>query len=75
MYVSDKNKERVMEQVIQKDFNNSIGAILQYLDEAEVGFAIKRAVKAELWELCDKKIKPLFAEGQGHGQEERNGNR
>ena len=56
-----------MEQEIQKNFNNSIGAVMQYLDEAEVGFAIKKAVKAELWELCDKKIMPM-AQGLGNGK-------
>lgn len=58
-----------MEQEIQQAFNNSIGAVMQYLDEAEVGFAIKKAVKAELWELCDKKMMPLLAEGLGYEQE------
>ena len=62
-----------MEQVIQQAFNNSIGAILQYLDEAEVGFAIKKAVKSELWELCDKKIMPLV--GKGLGENDGIGNR
>ena len=62
-----------MEQEIQKSFNDSIGAILTYLDEAEVGFATKKAVKSELWELCDKKIKPLFGKGLGHGQEDYTG--
>ena len=70
----ERIKETEMEQVIQKAFNDSIGAILTYLDEAEVGFAIKKAVKSELWELCDKKIKPLVGEGEGYGYEER-GNR
>ncbi len=32
------------------------------LDEAQVGFAIKKAVKAEIYELCDKKIQPWFKE-------------
>ena len=64
-----------MEQVIQSAFNNSIGAIMQYLDEAEVGFAIKKAVKSELWELCDKKIKPLVGQGLGNNEyNETNGN-
>ena len=64
-----------MEQEIQQAFNDSIGAVLTYLDEAEVGFAIKKAVRSELWELCDRKIKPLL-KGLGHGQEDyTNGNR
>ena len=54
---------------IQKAFNDTIGAVLTYLDEAEVGFTTKKAVKSELWELCDRKIKPLL-EGQGHGYED-----
>lgn len=58
---------------IQKSFNNSIGAILTYLDEAEVGFAVKKAVKAELWELCDNKIMPMMAElGLGYNEEYEN---
>lgn len=57
------------EQEIQKAFNDSIGAILTYLDEAGVGFATKKAVKSELWDLCDKKIKPL-----GLGELYANGN-
>ena len=57
-----------MDKDIQKAFNDSIGVILTYLDEAEVGSGIKAAVKGELWGLCDKKIKPLIGEGQGHGQ-------
>lgn len=67
-------KEQDVDQEIQKAFNNSIGAVLTYLDEAEVGFATKKAVKSELWELCDKKITPLMAEGLGYGQEETSGN-
>jgi len=55
-----------MEQEIQKAFNDSIGAVLTYLDEADVGFAIKKAVRSELWELCDRKIKPLI-KGLGYG--------
>jgi hypothetical protein len=69
-----KVKEKDMDQEIQKAFNNSIGAVLTYLDEAEVGFAIKKAVKSELWELCDKKIMPIIGKGLGHGQED-SGNR
>ena len=64
-----------MDNDIQQAFNNSIGAISTYLDEAEVGFATKKAVKSELWELCDKKIMPM-AKGLGHGEEsEQHGNR
>ena len=70
--VQDKEKE--MEQEIQKAFNDSIGAVLTYLDEADVGFAVKKAVKSELWELCDKKIKPIMAKGIGYGQEDNIGN-
>jgi hypothetical protein len=66
----DSSKELEMDKVIQKSFNDSIGAILTYLDEAEVGFATKKAVKSELWELCDKKIMPLIGKGLGHGQED-----
>ena len=58
-----------MENRIQKSFNDTIGAILTYLDEAEVGFMCKKAVKSELWELCDKKIMPLIGQGVGNGQE------
>ena len=71
---TDSNKELEMDKVIQKSFNDSIGAILTYLDEAEVGFATKKAVKSELWELCDKKIMPLIGKGLGHGQEDTAGN-
>ncbi|HUV72254.1 MAG TPA: hypothetical protein VMW25_04540 [Clostridia bacterium] len=56
-----------MDEAIQKAFNDSVGAILTYLDEAEVGFTCKKAVKSELWDLCDKKIKPLL--GDRNGQE------
>ena len=58
-----------MEDRIQKSFNDAIGAILTYLDEAEVGFATKKAVKSELWELCDKKIMPLVGQGLENGTE------
>jgi hypothetical protein len=58
-----------MEEKIQKAFNDSVGAILTYLDEAEVGFMCKKAVRAELYELCDRKIKPLLIEGGEHGYE------
>jgi len=57
-----------MENRIDKAFNDSIGVILMYLDEAEVGMATKAAVKAELWRLCDKKIKPLLAGGMDYGE-------
>jgi len=64
-----------MEPDVQKAFNNTVGAIMQYLDEANVGFAIKKAVRSELYELCDKKIKPLI-EGPEHGSgQEENFNR
>lgn len=62
-----------MEKEIQKAFNDSIGAVLTYLDEAEATFTTKKAVKSELWELCDRKIMPLLAKGLGH--EETRGNR
>ena len=77
VYKTHNNGLGTMEQEIQKSFNNSIGAILTYLDEAEVGFAIKKAVKSELWELCDKKIMPLCGKGLGHGteQEDTRGNK
>lgn len=65
-----------MDQKVQKAFNDSVGAILTYLDEAGVGFATKKAVKAELYELCDKKIKPLLAGlGDGNGDSDTAGNR
>lgn len=64
-----EKRNGIMEQDIQKSFNDSIGAILTYLDEAQVGFAIKKAVKSELWELCDRKIMPLVGKGSGHGQD------
>lgn len=70
----DNNGLGFMEKDIQQAFNNSIGAVLTYLDEAEVGFAIKKAVKSELWELCDKKIMPLVGKGLGHDNEENQGN-
>lgn len=63
-----------MDQAIQKAFNDSIGAVLTYLDEAGVGFATKKAVKSELWDLCDKKIKPLLT-GRESGYGDANGNR
>ena len=60
-----------MDKEILKAFNNSIGAILTYLDEAECGFATKKAVKSELWELCDKKIMPLITnKGLGNDNDE-----
>ena len=49
-------------QMVEQAFNDSVGVILGYLDEAETGAATKRAVKAELWDLCDRKIKPLVQE-------------
>ena len=65
-----------MDDQIQKAFNGSIGAILTYLDEAEVGFTLKKAVKSELWDLCDKKIMPLINnKGLGNEKSETDGNR
>lgn len=62
-----KEQDMNKEQEIQKAFNDCVGAILTYLDEAGVGFATKKAIKAELYELCDKKVKPLMAGlGAGH---------
>jgi hypothetical protein len=54
------------EEAMQKAFNDSIGVILTYLDEADVGMAIKRAVKTELWSLHDNKVAPLV-KGLGEG--------
>ena len=75
-YKGRESKEQDMEDLILKAFNDSIGAILTYLDEAEVGFTLKKAVKSELWDLCDKKILPLTGKGLGHdkSKEETNGN-
>ena len=64
-----------MDDQIQKAFNDSIGVILTYLDEAGTGMAIKAAVRGELWSLCDRKIKPMLGEGTGYGLEEGTGNR
>ena len=66
-----------MDEKIQDAFNTTIGAILNYLDEADASFMLKKAVRSELWELCDKKIKPLIGQGLGHDntQESTNGNR
>ena len=61
-----------MDQEIQQAFNDSVGVILTYLDEAGVGSATKRAVKTEMYDLCDRKIKPMF---EGIGMEEVDGNR
>ena len=69
-YKGRESKEQDMEDLILKAFNDSIGAILTYLDEAEVGFTLKKAVKSELWDLCDKKILPLTGKGLGHETEE-----
>ena len=63
-----KEQDEEMEDKIQKAFNDSVGAILTYLDEANVGFAIKKAVRSELWELCDRKIMPLL-KGIGNEQD------
>jgi len=63
-----------MEQEIQDAFHDSVGAIMQYLDDAEATSLLKRAIRTELWELCDKKIKPLAREF-GNGTIENFGNR
>lgn len=57
------------EEKVQAAFNDSVGVILTYLDEAKVGSAIKRSVKTELYELCDDEMKVLVSnlEGQGKG--------
>ncbi len=67
--------DKDMEQAIQKAFNNSIGAVLTYLDEAEVGFTLKKAIRSELWELLDKKIKPLLGLGEDYDPADDRGNR
>jgi hypothetical protein len=64
----------VVEEQIQRAFNDSIGAVLTYLDEAGCGFTTKKAVKTELWELCDRKIKPLLG-GLGNGNDDDRHNR
>ena len=63
------------EQQVQQAFNDSVGVILTYLDEAETGLTTKRAVKAELWDLCDKKIKPLLEKEQGEERDDSRFNR
>ena len=55
-------------QQVQQAFNDSVGVILTYLDEAEVGLSTKRAVKAEMWELCDRKIMPMVEELEQEGE-------
>ena len=69
-----------MNQEVQRAFHGTVGAVLAYLDEDETGSAVKRAIKAELWDLCDKKIQPLIEEletgkGRETDDEEANGNR
>lgn len=60
-------QDKDMEKEIQKAFNDSVGTILTFLDEAGVSLTLKRAVKSEMWDLCDKKIKPLFHGVKGNG--------
>jgi hypothetical protein len=68
--------DKGMDQAIQQAFNDTVGEILTYLDEAGVGFTCKKAVKTALYELCDKKIKPLgLGEGYGKYDQDGNGNR
>jgi len=55
-------------QQVQQAFNDSVGVILTYLDEAGVGLSIKRAVKAEMWDLCDRKIMPMVEELEQEGE-------
>lgn len=66
--------EDFLDREIQKAFNDTVGAVLSYLDEADVKSSVKQAVKSKLYELCDRKIKPLL-EGQGNGQDDSRGNR
>ena len=64
-----------MDQEINNAFNKTIGAVLTYLDEAQCGFATKKAVKSELWELCDNKIVPMFENKElGNGTKDITGN-
>ena len=58
-----------LDKEIQLWFNDTVGDVLTYLDEAGVGLGIKQAVKSRIYQLCDKKIKPLV-KGLGHGQED-----
>lgn len=62
------------EEKIQKAFNDSIGEVLCYLDEAKASFTLKKVIKTALWELCDRKIKPLL-EGLGNGNDDDQHNR
>jgi hypothetical protein len=73
-YKRGEQKEKDMDEKIQEAFHTSIGAVLNYLDEAEASFMLKKAIRSELWELCDKKIKPLIGKGSGYGQNEQRGN-
>ena len=57
---------------VQADFNSTVGVVLTYLDEAGVGTAIKRAVKTEIYSLCDDKVMKII-EDLGKGKEESNG--
>lgn len=54
---------------VQLVFNDTVGAVLVYLDEAKVGFTLKKAIRAEIYELCDKQIKPLVAVLEGQQEE------
>lgn len=72
--VEENNKDMDMDQEIQQAFNDTVGEILNYLDEANCSFTLKKAVKSALYELCDKKIKPLGL-GAEYGTEDSAGNR
>lgn len=58
---------------IQRAFSDSVGVILTYLDEAGTGSAVKRAVKEEMYHLCDDKIMPMADKQEQEGDD--NGDR
>jgi len=51
---------------IQTAFHESVGAIMQYLDDSDSTSLLKRAIRDELWGLCDNKIKPILGKGSEH---------
>ena len=55
-----------IEETLQKAFNDTVGEVLCYLDEANCGSGHKKAIKTAIYELLDNKIKPLL-EGLGNG--------
>ena len=47
------------QEIIQKGFSDTVGAVLDMLVENDASRTLKTAVRAEIYKLCDSTVQPM----------------